>query len=94
MQEWTDNAKEILQNYLEKARKSLEMSEVDANEVIDDLRRHIDEEVIAANLQIITKEDIEKIIANLKITEPEKENCKEALNVQPEDSKEVKKKKD
>jgi len=71
MQEWTDKAKERLRNYLENARVNLESSGADANEVIEDLRRHIDEEIIAANLQIVTKEDIEKVISNLKIAEPE-----------------------
>jgi len=86
MQEWTDTAKEKLENYLKTARASLESSGADANEVIEDLRRHIDEEIIAANLQIVTKENVEKVIANLKIAEPEKETCQTNSDILPEDS--------
>ena len=75
MQEWTDKAKEILNDYLENARINLESSGADADEVIDDLRRHIEEEIITAKLEIITKENVEKVIANLKITEPETDTC-------------------
>jgi hypothetical protein len=71
MQEWTDKAKEKLENYLENARVNLEGSDADADEVIEDLRRHIEEEVLNAKIEIVTKENVEKIIAGLKIDEPE-----------------------
>jgi len=71
MQEWTDVAKEKLQNYLENVRTNLERSGADADEVIEDFKRHIDEEIIALKIQIVTKENVEKVIANLKVPEPE-----------------------
>ena len=83
MQEWTDKAKEILKDYLDNARANLESSGADADEVIEDLRRHIDEEIIGAKLEIVTKEDIGKVIANLRIAEPETKNCQTKSNCLP-----------
>ncbi|MCK5852229.1 hypothetical protein KAH27_04290 [bacterium] len=83
MQEWTDKAKEILKDYLDNARVNLESSGADADEVIDDLRRHIEEEIITAKLEIVTKEYVEKVIANLKIAEPETMNCQTKSNSLP-----------
>jgi len=90
MQEWTDKAKEELQNYLENVRTNLESSGADANEVIEDFKRHIDEEIIALKLQIVTKENVEKVIANLKVAVPEvetkTESCLTDSNYLPKDS--------
>ncbi len=83
MQEWTDKAIEILNDYLDNSRANLESSGADADEVIEDLRRHIDEEIIGAKLEIVTKEDIGKVIANLKISEPETKNCQTKSNCLP-----------
>ena len=71
MQEWTDKAEKRLESYLETARVNLESSGADADEVIEDLRRHIEEEVLTARIEIVTKGEVEKIIAGLKINEPE-----------------------
>ena len=87
MQEWTDKAKEMLENYLENARVNLESSGADADEVIEDLRRHIEEEIIAAKLEIVTKENVGKVIANLKIDEPENTTCQANPNPNPNSGK-------
>ena len=80
MQELTDKAKERLEKYLENVRINLVSSGADADEVIEDLRRHIDEETTAAKLQIVTKEDIERVISNLRIAEPETETPQKKSN--------------
>ena len=74
MAEWTDNAKELLKKYFERARVKFEKTGADADEVLDDLQRHIDEEILANHLQIVTKDDLEKILAKLNPTDDFLEN--------------------
>lgn len=45
---WTDTAKEELENYFNRIRPGLEASGADASEVIEDIRRHIEQEAAAA----------------------------------------------
>ena len=69
MTEWTDTARKTLEEYCARSRSALEGTSADANEVIDDLRRHVEEEVRAAELSVVTEGDVRRILA--RVGEPE-----------------------
>src|ERR1043166_1306501 len=63
MNTWTDSARATLEHYLESSRQRAATSGADADEVAGDLRRHIEEEVAALKLPVVTGEDVRRIIA-------------------------------
>jgi hypothetical protein len=63
--EWTITGKEELERYLGKMRMSLEASGADANEVADDIRRHVEEELAGENLEIVSQQDVARILAKM-----------------------------
>src|ERR1041385_5146815 len=65
MIEWTETARRTLDDYCARTKAAVDGTGADANEVIDDLRRHIDEEVQAAGLTVVTEESIRRILARL-----------------------------
>jgi hypothetical protein len=65
MSQWTDAAKAKLEDYLERMRPSLTTSGADVNEVTEDLRRHVNEEVTARKLTIVTEQDVAQILAQI-----------------------------
>jgi hypothetical protein len=62
---WTDAAKEVLESYCRRTRENLRDSGADPDEVIEDLRRHVDEEIAAAKLTLVTEEDVRRILARV-----------------------------
>lgn len=62
MTEWTETARRILDEYCARSRAALAGTGADADEVIDDLRRHVDEEIRAAGLTVVTEGDIRRIL--------------------------------
>ena len=54
MSRWTDSAKASLEQYFARVRGSLAASGADADEVTEDLRRHIEEEVAVRQLTVVT----------------------------------------
>jgi hypothetical protein len=78
---WTDAAKEVLENYCRRTRENLRDSGADPDEVIDDLRRHVEEEIRAAKVTLVTEEEMRRILA--RVGEPA--NAQEtAQSPQPE----------
>jgi hypothetical protein len=65
MSQWTDSAKAKLEDYLARARQSLAASGADPEEVTEDLRRHVEEEVAARKLTIVTEQDLAQILARI-----------------------------
>ncbi|MSU57760.1 MAG: PEP-CTERM sorting domain-containing protein [Pedosphaera sp.] len=65
MSEWTETARRALEDYCARSRTALAGTGADANEVIEDLRRHVDEEVANAKLSIVTEEDVRRILARV-----------------------------
>src|SRR5687768_15730338 len=65
MTEWTDSAKRALDNYLGRMRVQLHASGADPGEVIDDLGRHIDQEIASANLRVVTEQDVQQILSRI-----------------------------
>ena len=62
MTQWTENARQNFDRYCVRARESLMGTGADPEEVIDDLRRHVDEEVARAKLTVVTEEDMQRIL--------------------------------
>ena len=62
MSEWTPSAKAELETYFQRVRPSLEQSGADAAEVVDDLKRHLDEEIAASKLTVVTEEDVRRLL--------------------------------
>jgi hypothetical protein len=65
MIQWTDAAKAKLEEYLAQSRQSLAGSGADADEVAEDLRRHVEEEAAARKLTIVTEQDLAQILARI-----------------------------
>jgi hypothetical protein len=64
---WTTPAKEEVDSYLNHVRASIATSGADASEVIDDLKRHIEEELHTARLQTVTRDDVRRIVHRLGV---------------------------
>jgi hypothetical protein len=81
---WTDAAKEVLASYCRRTRENLRGSGADPDEVIEDLRRHVDEEIVAANLTLVTEEDVRRILGRVgePITAPEQPKSPQATPAQ------------
>ncbi|HUR45041.1 MAG TPA: VIT domain-containing protein, partial [Candidatus Saccharimonadales bacterium] len=66
---WTQPAKEEIDNYFRTVRASLSATGADPAEVIDDLERHIQEEIQTSRLQTVTREDVRRIVGRLGLPE-------------------------
>ena len=62
---WTDSAKEVVEDYCRRTRENLRGTGADPDEVADDLRRHVEEEVRAAKLTVVTEEEVRRILARV-----------------------------
>jgi len=69
-QPWTDAARTELENYFARVRPTLRATGADADEVIDDLRRHFNAEVLAAKLPVVTEEDVRRLLARIGAPQP------------------------
>jgi hypothetical protein len=69
-QQWTDAARAELENYFARVRPTLRASGADAEEVIEDLRRHLDAEVLSAKLPIVTEEDVRRLLTRIGAPQP------------------------
>jgi hypothetical protein len=65
MTTWTDSAKDKLENYLMRLRSMLHASGADPAEVTEDMRRHISEEVTASRIEVVTTEDVDRILQRI-----------------------------
>ncbi len=65
MTTWTDPARQRLDRYFEQTRAALQASGADPEEVCEDLRRHIQEEVALRKLAVVTEEDIRQILTRI-----------------------------
>ena len=70
MTPWTDAARHELETYFARIRPALEASGADADEVIEDLRRHLAAEVATANLSVVTEDDLRRLLARLGAPQP------------------------
>src|SRR5213596_798744 len=81
MPDWTQPAREEVRRYFTRVRASLAESGADPDEVIGDLGRHIDEEIAAAQLAVVTEEDARRILA--RIGPPASQTCAEPRRQTP-----------
>ncbi len=65
MMTWTLSARDCVERYLEDSRARLGPVGADIEEVVADLRRHIEEEAALHQLQVVTEEDARAILAML-----------------------------
>jgi hypothetical protein len=70
MRTWTAAAREELERYFGRVGPALVASGADANEVIDDLRRHLEQEAAASELQVVTEQDVRRLLARIGAPEP------------------------
>ena len=62
---WTETAAKRWEDFCRRTRENLRGSGADADEVVDDLRRHVEEEIRATKLSIVTEEDMRRILARV-----------------------------
>src|SRR5437773_1787798 len=65
MKQWTTPAEEALANYLSRIRQSIKGTGADPVEVVEDLRSHVRTEIAAAGLEIVTEQDVQRILARI-----------------------------
>ncbi|MBI5210167.1 MAG: PEP-CTERM sorting domain-containing protein [Elusimicrobia bacterium] len=65
MMEWTPAAKDELNRHLENIRPGLEGSGADPAEVLDDIRRHVEEEALRERLSVVTEVDVRRITSRM-----------------------------
>jgi hypothetical protein len=65
MNTWTLAAQDELNRFLARIRQPLEQAGADAAEVIDDIKRHIDEEIAAARLRVVTVSELKPMLARI-----------------------------
>lgn len=70
MSQWTEAAKNELERYFAQIRPGLQTSGADPDEVIEDLRRHLDAEVKAGGLPIVTDTDVRRLLARIGAPPP------------------------
>jgi len=63
MTEWTSEARKERDQFLNRQRQSLTGLDINADEVVDDMRRHIDEEL--KGQEVITRDDVTRVIRSL-----------------------------
>ncbi|MCG3206179.1 MAG: hypothetical protein KCHDKBKB_02908 [Elusimicrobia bacterium] len=67
--EWTKSAKEELEKYLEHIRSNAQLSGADPIEVTEDIKRHIDEELSAMKLDVVTADDLKHVLSKMGLPE-------------------------
>ena len=65
MPQWSKEAANELEAYLSGERNALDKSDVDAEEVLEDLRAHVDEEIKGRRLQVVTRKDVTEILRRI-----------------------------
>lgn len=65
MTPWTETAAKVWEDFCRRTRENLRGSGADTDEVVDDLRRHVQEEVLASKLSIVTEEDMRRILSRV-----------------------------
>lgn len=67
MNQWTKDAEELWQQFSNNVRNQLDRGEVDPDEVLEDMRRHVETELQNQNLPAVTKDDLRKVLNRLDL---------------------------
>lgn len=70
MNHWTREAEDLWHQFSEGVRKQFAQEDVDANEVLDDIRRHIEAEFDSQKLMVVTADDLRKKLSRLEFPKP------------------------
>jgi hypothetical protein len=62
---WTDSGRAALQNHNQRVRQGLQASGADPDEVAADLRRHIEEELTAAQIHVATRDEVQRVLGRM-----------------------------
>lgn len=65
MPQWSKDAANELESYLSDERNALDGLDVNADEVLEDLRAHVDEEIKSRGLQVVTRRDVAEILRRI-----------------------------
>jgi hypothetical protein len=65
MNQWTPSARAVLQHYLDQHRTRFAADGAEAEEVIADLRDHVEREAASLNLSVVTESDVRRILAQV-----------------------------
>lgn len=65
MNEWTPNARAVLEQHLNQHRARFAADGAEAEEVIGDLRLHLEREATAQRLAVVTEDDVRRILARV-----------------------------
>lgn len=65
MNEWTPNARAVLEQHLNHHRARFAADGAEADEVIGDLRLHLEREAAALKLSVVTEDDVRRILARV-----------------------------
>ncbi|HYG23473.1 MAG TPA: VIT domain-containing protein [Verrucomicrobiae bacterium] len=65
MIQWTEPARRLLNEYCARSRPVLAGAGADVEEVNEDLRRHVEEEVGHAGVSLVTEEDVRRILVRM-----------------------------
>lgn len=65
MTTWTQAAKSEFENYCQRIRPGLAATGADPDEVIEDLRRHLDAEIATAQLSVVAENDVRRLLARI-----------------------------
>ncbi len=75
MSQWTQKASDAWRQYVQEVRDRLRATqdESDAQEVVDDLRRHVEAELASAGSQVVTEEELKRVLARIGMPESDTE---------------------
>ena len=65
MNTWTPSARAVLQRHLDQHRARFAADGAEADEVVADLRDHIEREASSLNLSVVTESDVRRILAQV-----------------------------
>jgi len=68
---WTEAARAELEEYFSRLRPALRATGADVEEVIEDLRRHLEAETTTAKLSVVTESDLQRLLKRIGAPEPE-----------------------
>jgi hypothetical protein len=67
---WTDSARAALDSHNQAVRQQLLASGADPDEVAADLRRHIEEELVASKIHVAARDDVQRVLAQMGVAMP------------------------
>ena len=65
MNTWTPSARAVLQRHLDQHRARFAADGAEADEVVADLRDHVEREASSLNLSVVTESDVRRILAQV-----------------------------